>query len=86
MCAAKGWVASITASIRSAARIGHEALGAAEAADALRDRRGRGLAVAPASDRSGVDSRLAGEAARERACFRRSAENEKAKALQGAAP
>jgi hypothetical protein len=66
--------------------IGREALRAAEAADALRDRRGRGIGGRAGERQDGVDVRLAREPARQRARFRRSAENEEANALQGTAP
>ena len=87
MRAANGWVASTTASMRSRRedrRRGPSAppkppmrcgIGA-----------GAGLAVAPASDRIALDLGVIGEPPRERARFRRAAENEQAKALQGAAP
>ncbi len=66
--------------------IGCQALDAAEAADPLRDRRRRRAGGRPRERQEGVDAGLAREAAGERARFRRSAENEEAKALQGQAP
>ena len=69
-----------------AREIGREALGAAEAADPLWDRRGRGVRGRAGERQDRRDVGLIGEAARERARLRRSAENEQAKALQAAAP
>jgi hypothetical protein len=66
--------------------IGRKTLGAAEAAGPLRDRRGRGVRGRAGERQERRDGGLVRQAARERACFRRSAKNEKAKALQGAAP
>jgi len=63
-----------------------KALGAAEAANPLRDRRRRRVGGRACERQQGLDAGLAGEAARERARFRRSAENEETKALQGMAP
>ncbi len=67
-------------------KIGRQALRPAEAADALRDRRRRGIGGRPGERQDGVDIRLAREAARQSARFRRSAEDEQANALQGTAP
>jgi hypothetical protein len=66
--------------------VGGEALGAAEAADALRDRRRRGIGGYARKRQNGRNIRLAGDPPRERARFRRSAENEQTKAVQRAAP
>jgi len=66
--------------------IRRKALGAAEAADPLWNRRGRRLRGGAGEREERRDAGLVRQAARERARFRRSAENEKAKALQGAAP
>jgi hypothetical protein len=63
-----------------------EAFGAAEAADPLRDRRGGRLCGRAGERQERGDSWVAGETARERACFRRSSENEQAERLQRAAP
>lgn len=63
-----------------------ETLGAAEAADPLGDRRGRRLRGRARERQERVDSRVAGETARERARFGRAAENEQSERLQGAAP
>jgi len=63
-----------------------KAPGAAEAADPLRDRRGRRIRGRARERDERRDAELIRQAARERACFRRSTENEEAKALQGAAP
>jgi hypothetical protein len=66
--------------------IGGEARGAAEAADAGRDRRRRGTGRCARKREDGVDLGIIGDPPRERTRFRRAAENEQAKALQGAAP
>jgi hypothetical protein len=66
--------------------VGRKAFGAAEAADPLRDRRGRRVRGRAGERQDRRDPGFIGETARERARFRRSAENEQAKALQGAAP
>jgi hypothetical protein len=66
--------------------IRRKTLGAAEAADPLRDRRGRGVRGRAGERQERRDAGLIRQAPRERAGFRCSAENEKAKALQGAAP
>jgi hypothetical protein len=63
-----------------------KALSAAEAADPLWDRRGRRLSSRAGERDERRDAGLIRQAACERAGFRRSAENEEAKALQGAAP
>ena len=69
-----------------AREIGGEALGAAEAADAQRDRRRRGVRRRAGEREDRLDLGLVGDPPRQRARFRRAAENEQAKALQGAAP
>jgi hypothetical protein len=61
-------------------------LSAAEAADALGNWRLRTMGRRPRQRQDGRSIRLIGDPARERARFRRAAENEQAKALQGAAP
>ena len=83
---ANGWVASTTASMRSRAR--KAARPSAPPKPPMRDGigAGAGLAVAPASDRMRRNIGLIGDPPRERARFRRAAENEQAKALQWAAP
>ena len=63
-----------------------QAFGAAKAADASGDRRWSGIGCRPRQRQDGRNIRLIGDPARERACFRRAAENEQAKALQWAAP
>ena len=68
------------------AKIGREALGTPEAADALRDRRRRRIGGRAGERQDGFEIRLAREAARQRARFRRSAEDEQANGLQGTAP
>ena len=65
---------------------GGQALGAAEAADAPGDRRRRGIGGRARKRQERRDVGLVGEPPRERARFRRAAENEQAKALQWAAP
>jgi hypothetical protein len=67
-------------------KIRGKTLGAAEAAGPLRDRRGRGIRGRPRERQKRLDAMIVRQAARERVCFRRSAEDEKAKAYQGAAP
>ena len=69
-----------------AREIGGEALGAAKAADAQRDRRRRGVRRRAGQRENRRDVALAGDAPRERARLRRAAEDEQAKALQAAAP
>jgi hypothetical protein len=66
--------------------IGGEALGAAEAANALRDRRSGRIGGRARKRENPRDVALTSDAARERACFRRAAKNEQAKAVQRAAP
>jgi hypothetical protein len=66
--------------------IRRKTLGAAEAAGPLRDRRGRRIRSRTRERQERRDAGLIRQATRERAGFRRSAKNEKAKALQGAAP
>jgi hypothetical protein len=66
--------------------IGGEALGAAEAADASGNRRKSRIGRRARQRQNGCDVGLIGDAAGERACFGRAAENEQAKALQWAAP
>jgi hypothetical protein len=68
------------------AKIGRETLGAAEAADALRDRRRRRIGGGAGERQDDVETWLAREAAGQRACIRRSAEDEQANGLQGTAP
>jgi hypothetical protein len=63
-----------------------QALGAAEAADASRDRRWSGIGRRARQRQYGGDIGLIGDPPRERACLRRAAENEQATALQCAAP
>jgi hypothetical protein len=67
-------------------KIGRQPLRPAEAADALGDRRPRGIGGRPGQRQDGIDTRLAREAARQSARFRRSAEDEQANAFQGKAP
>jgi hypothetical protein len=66
--------------------IGGEARGAAEAADAQRDRRRRGVGRRAREREDRLDPGVMGDPPRQRARFRRAAENEEAKALQGWAP
>ena len=66
--------------------IGGEARGAAEAADAGRDRRRRGIGRRARKREERLDLAIVGDPPRERTRFRCAAENEQAKALQGAAP
>ena len=83
---AKGWVASTTAPMRS--RAIYAARPSAPPKPPMRRGigAGAGLAVAPASDRMAVIIGFVGDAPREAARFRRSAENEQAKAIHKAAP
>ena len=69
-----------------AREIGGEACDAAEAADAQRDRRRRGIGRRAREREDRLDLGVIGDPPRQRARFRRAAENEQAKALQGAAP
>jgi hypothetical protein len=66
--------------------VGRQALGAAEAADALRDRRRLRPGGYARKGQGRRNIRLIGDPPRERVRFRRSAENEQAKAVQRAAP
>jgi hypothetical protein len=66
--------------------IGRKARRAAEAADPDRDRRGRGIDRRAGEREDRLDPSVAGNPPSERARFRRAAENEYAKLLQGAAP
>ena len=66
--------------------IGGQALGAAEAADALRNRRPGRIGRRARKRQRRCDIGLIGDPARERARFRRAAENEQTKAVQKAAP
>ena len=66
--------------------IGGQALGAAEAANALRDRRSGRIGGRARKRENARNVALTSDAARERACFRRAAENEQTKAVQRAAP
>jgi hypothetical protein len=59
---------------------GRQPVNAAEAADVLRDRRGRRGLRRAGERQQRRDAGLVGERAREAACLRRTAENEKAKA------
>jgi hypothetical protein len=61
-------------------------LSAAEAADASRDRRWSGIGRRTRQRQDCRNIRLVSKPSRKRAGFRRAAENEQAKALQGAAP
>jgi hypothetical protein len=63
-----------------------QTLGAAEAADALRYGRWRRIRGRSRKRQEGRDIGLIGDPPRERARFRRAAENEQTKALQWAAP
>jgi hypothetical protein len=67
-------------------KIRGQARGAAEAADADRNRRRRGIGGRARERENGDDFGLAGDPPGERGRLRRAAENEQAKALQGAAP
>jgi hypothetical protein len=66
--------------------IGGQALRAAEAADALRDRRGRGISGRAGKRQNRRNIGFIGDPSRKRARLRRAAENEQAKAVQRAAP
>jgi hypothetical protein len=63
-----------------------QAFGAAEAADASGDRRWSGIGGRSRQRQDCRNIRLIGDPSRERAGLRRAAEDEQAKALQGAAP
>ncbi len=63
-----------------------QAVGPAKAADALGDRRRRGIRGRARERQHGVDVGLIGEAPRQRAGLARAAENEQAKAVQAKAP
>jgi hypothetical protein len=63
-----------------------QAIGAAKAADASGDRRWSGIGCRSRQRQDCRNIRLVSKPPRERARFRRAAENEQAKALQGAAP
>ncbi len=65
---------------------GRQALGAAEAADALGNWRLSGIGRRPRQRQDRRNIRPVGKPSRERARLRRAAENEQAKALQWAAP
>ena len=67
-------------------KIGGQAVGAAEAADALRNGRPRGMSRGAGKRQDCGDIGLIGDPPRERARLRRAAENEQAKTLQCAAP
>ena len=69
-----------------AREIGGEARGAAEAADPERDRRRRRIGRRAGEREERLDLGVIGDPPRQRARFRRAAENEEAKALQGPAP
>jgi hypothetical protein len=66
--------------------MGGQTFDAAEAADALRDRRPGRIGRRARKRQCRCDIGLFGDPARERARFRRAAEDEQAKALQCAAP
>jgi hypothetical protein len=66
--------------------IGGQARGAAEAAYAQRNRRPRGVGRRAREGEDCLDLGVIGDPPRQRARFGRAAENEQAKALQGAAP
>ena len=83
---ANGWVASTTASDPLAREKRGQTFGAAKAADALRNGCWRGVGRRPRQRQDGHDIGLIGDPPRERACFRRAAENEQTNALQWAAP
>ena len=63
-----------------------QAFGAAEAADASRDRRWSGVGGRSRQRQNCRNIGLIGDPPRKRACFRRAAENEQTKRRQGAAP
>ena len=65
---------------------GGEASDAAEAPGPRRDRRRRGIGRRARERKDCADLRLLGDPPRQRARFRRAAENDEAKAVQGAAP
>jgi hypothetical protein len=67
-------------------KIGGQSFGAAEPADALRNRDRRGIGSRPRKRQDGPDIGLIGDPPRERARLGRAAENQQAKALQWAAP
>jgi hypothetical protein len=67
-------------------QIGSEALDAAKAADAQRNRRRRRVRSCAGERKDGRNVGFLREAPRERACLGRAAENEQAKALQATAP
>jgi hypothetical protein len=67
-------------------KISGEAVWAAKAADAQRDRRRGGVRGRAGQRQDRRNVRLAGDPPRERARLRRAAENEQAKWLQAAAP
>jgi hypothetical protein len=69
-----------------ALEIGGQACGAAEAADARRDRRRRGPGRRARKREDCLGVGVIGDPPRQRGSLRRAAENEQAKALQGAAP
>ena len=69
-----------------AREIGGQALGAAEAANALRNRRSGRIGSRARKRQNRRNIGLIGNPPRERACFRRAAKNEQAKAVQWAAP
>ena len=85
--ARREWMGRVDDGVDALVReIGGEARGAAEAADAQRDRRRRGIGGRARKREERLDLGVVGDPPRERARFRRAAENEQAKALQGAAP
>jgi hypothetical protein len=69
-----------------ALKVGREALGAAEAADSDRNRRGQRIGRRAGERENGRNFGFAGDPPRERGRLRGAAENEQAKAGQGAAP
>jgi hypothetical protein len=69
-----------------AREIGGEARDPAEAADAQRDRRRRGIGRRARERKDCADLGVVDDAPRQRARFGRAAKNEQAKALQAAAP
>ena len=66
--------------------IGDQTVGAVEAANALRNRRWRGIGGCARKRQDCRNIGLIGDPPRERARFRRAAENEQAKTRQWAAP